>query len=82
MNKIVFDYRKDIVNGKIFIDLYGGISNQDLENKFNDFLFGIKTGIKFLEFKKSNLYGNIGTGIYFPNSNFHNATTLFAIVHT
>lgn len=74
-NKICFGYQLSLDKILNYSEIYVGIGNQDINKKFDDILFGIKLGSRFLSFTKSNIYGNINTGIYFPNNKYYDAVT-------
>lgn len=77
-NKICFGYQLGINNSLFFLETYFGLSNQDINEEFDDILFGIGIGLPFYAFGNSNIYGEINTGLYIPNNVYYNTVIPFA----
>jgi len=77
-NKLVVGYQRSFEKVPVWGEVFLGMSNQDINSSFDDGLMGLKAGIPLLKFSKSNIYGYVSTGIYFPNNDYYNATCPFA----
>jgi len=76
-NKVEAAYRYRFSEKQIWVSSYLGVSNQDINSNFDDFLLGIKIGLPILELQKAFFYGQLNSGLYFPNNNYYNITTSF-----
>ena len=76
-NNICLAYQLNFEKTPVYSGVYVGLGNQDINSKFDDVLFGIKPGMQFISFAKSNIFGHLNAGIYFPNNKYYDAITPF-----
>lgn len=74
-NQLEVGYQRTLIQQKIWGEAYIGLSNQDINRKFDDLVTGIRIGAPVFANDKNSINIAAGIGIYFPNNNYYSATT-------
>ena len=70
-------YRYQFAALPFWNEIYAGLGNEDINRDFDDFQFGIKTGMSLFSRPRTVLYGFVNLGMYFPENNYYRANTPF-----
>lgn len=68
-------YQHQLFSEKTWAEAYVGLGNQDINNRFDDFLGGLRIGYHALSTLKNQLSFHTDLGIYSPNNDYYKATT-------
>ena len=74
-NQITLSYRNYPQKCPLWFEPFIGLSNQDVNNKFDDKTVGIKTGIPLANLSRWDFYGALSCGYYFTSNKLYRANT-------
>jgi hypothetical protein len=74
-NQIDISYQQTIGLLPLWSEIYTGIGNADIDNKFNDFTAGLRIGTPIWHNDKNNVGIAAHLGMYIPNNDYYKATT-------
>lgn len=75
-NQAELSYQCPVLSEDLWADFYVGLANQDINQRFDDFVSGFKVGYLLLSTPKNQVALTVGIGLYIPNNNYYKATTL------
>ncbi len=74
-NQLELGYQRTFFQKKIWGEPYIGLSNQDINAKYDDVVAGIRIGSPILASEKNIVSIAAGVGLYFPKNQYYNAIT-------
>lgn len=73
-NQLELGFEHIILNKKLFVELYAGIANQDINSNFDDFTSRLGLGYMALSNPKNRFSIHTDVGVYLPNNNYYSLT--------
>ena len=67
-------YQHSIFRDWLWIEAHTGVANQDINNRFDDFLLGSNIGWNVLSNPQNQISAHTGVGLYFPNYDRYSGT--------
>jgi hypothetical protein len=73
-NQIDMSFQHNIIIERLWMEIYAGVGNQDINNYFDDFISGLGVGFNAFSKNKNQVAVETGIGLYIPDNNYYSGT--------